>query len=82
MTDKNILNIKNLTKKFNDNIALDNINIDIDKGEIVALIGPSGSGKSTLMNLITGTVKADNGKLLIDNSEISKFTNKEFAKKV
>ena len=59
-----------------------NKNINIEKGEIVALIGPSGSGKSTLMNLITGTIKQDSGEILVDNSEISKFSNKEFAKKV
>ena len=75
-------NINKITKKFNDTLALDNININIEKGEIVALIGPSGSGKSTLMNLITGTIKQDSGEILVDNSEISKFSNKEFAKKV
>lgn len=82
MVNKNILSINKITKKFNDTLALDNININIEKGEIVALIGPSGSGKSTLMNLITGTVKPDSGEILVDNSEISKFSNKEFAKKV
>jgi alkylphosphonate ABC tranporter ATP-binding protein len=82
MVNKNILSINKITKKFNDTLALDNININIEKGEIVALIGPSGSGKSTLMNLITGTIKQDSGKILVDNSEISKFSNKEFAKKV
>ncbi len=82
MVNKNILSINKITKKFNDTLALDNININIEKGEIVALIGPSGSGKSTLMNLITGTIKQDSGEILVDNSEISKFSNKEFAKKV
>lgn len=82
MVNKNILSINKITKKFNDTLALDNININIEKGEIVALIGPSGSGKSTLMNLTTGTVKPDSGEILVDNSEISKFSNKEFAKKV
>lgn len=82
MINKNILSINKMTKKFNDTLALDNININIERGEIVALIGPSGSGKSTLMNLITGTVKPDSGEILVDNSEISKFSNKEFAKKV
>ncbi len=82
MVNKNILSINKITKKFNDTLALDNININIEKGEIVALIGPSGSGKSTLMNLITGTIKQDSGEILVDNFEISKFSNKEFAKKV
>ena len=82
MINKNILSINKMTKKFNDTLALDNININIERGEIVALIGPSGSEKSTLMNLITGTVKPDSGEILVDNSEISKFSNKEFAKKV
>lgn len=82
MENRNLLNIKNLTKKFNNNIALENINLKIYKEEVVALIGSSGSGKSTLMNLITRTVEKDEGEILIENKDISTFKNKEFAKKV
>ena len=82
MSNEKLLNIKNLTKKFDENIALENIDIEIKNGEVVALIGSSGSGKSTLMNLITKTVKKDGGEILIEGEDISRFNNKIFAQKV
>lgn len=82
MKNNSILSIKNLTKEFNGNRVLEEINIEIRKGEVIALIGSSGSGKSTLMNLITRTLAKDKGEILIENEEISQFNNKDFAKKV
>lgn len=82
MENEILLKIDNLTKNFNNEIALKNINIEIKKGEVVALIGSSGSGKSTLMNLITRTIKKDKGDILIEGENIEQFNNKLFAKKV
>ncbi|MDO5088613.1 MAG: ATP-binding cassette domain-containing protein [Leptotrichiaceae bacterium] len=82
MDRKNILDIKRVTKKLNGETVLKNINLNVDKGEIIALIGPSGAGKSTLMNLIVGMLKPDEGEILIDNSRISEMNNKQSAKKV
>lgn len=82
MKNGNLLKVKKLTKKFDNKIALDNINIEINRGEVVALIGSSGSGKSTFMNLITRTIKSDSGEILIDGEKIDKLNNKLFAKKV
>ncbi len=82
MKNNNILSIKNLTKEFNGNRVLEEINIEIRKGEVIALIGSSGSGKSTLMNLITRTLDKDKGEILIEGEKISQFNNKDFAKKV
>ncbi len=82
MKNNSILSIKNLTKEFNGNRVLEEINIEIRKGEVIAFIGSSGSGKSTLMNLITRTLAKDKGEILIENEEISQFNNKDFAKKV
>ena len=55
--------------------ALDKVNLDIPKGEFVALIGPSGSGKSTLMNMIGALDYPDKGKINIEKDEISKLTS-------
>ena len=55
------LQITNLTKKFGEQTALNNINLSIEKNEIVGLLGPNGAGKSTLMKSITGVVKIDEG---------------------
>jgi len=53
------------------NIILNNINVTINKGEVIALVGPSGSGKSTLLNLISGIDEADNGQVLLsDNNQL------------
>ena len=82
MKNNSILSIKNLTKEFNGNRVLEEINIEIRKGEVIALIGSSGSGKSTLMNLITRTLDKDEGEILIEGEKISQFSNKDFAKKV
>ena len=49
-----MLKIVNLVKKFNDATALDNINIDVKKGDRIVIIGPSGCGKSTLLRCING----------------------------
>ena len=80
--NKNLLKIKELTKSFNENAVLKKINLNVEKGEVIALIGSSGSGKSTLMNLITRTLEIEKGNILLDGKEISQYNNKIFAKKV
>ena len=54
------IKINNLTFKYNDEVILDSVNLEINKGEKIALIGPSGSGKTTLMNILSGLIKFDN----------------------
>lgn len=60
--------------------ALKNTSIKINEGEMVAIMGPSGSGKSTLMTLLGCLDQPSSGKLLIDNQDISKYTEKELSK--
>lgn len=58
-----LLKIENLTKKFEDLSVIENLNLHIDKNEIVAIIGPSGCGKSTLLNIISGIIKKYDGNM-------------------
>ena len=49
-----MIHVENLTKYYNDLCAVDQINLDIQKGEIVGLLGPNGAGKTTTMRMLTG----------------------------
>ena len=71
----NYIAIKNLSYQYDksDKLVLNNINIQIKKGELVGIIGKTGSGKSTLINLLIGLLKPTNGDILIDNLSI--YTN-------
>jgi ABC-2 type transport system ATP-binding protein len=65
------LEIKNLTKKFGEQTALNNINIEIKKNEIIGLLGPNGAGKSTLMKSIVGVLMIDEGEIIFDGKNIA-----------
>ena len=58
---KDILSVENITMQFGGVIAVDNMNLEINKGEIVSLIGPNGAGKTTAFNCITGVYEPTNG---------------------
>ena len=55
--------IENISKSFSNNIVLNQVNLEINSGALVALVGPSGSGKSTLLRVIAGFEKPDSGKV-------------------
>ncbi|MDO5616940.1 MAG: ATP-binding cassette domain-containing protein, partial [Cruoricaptor ignavus] len=65
------LQISNLTKKFGTQIALDQINITINKNEIIGLLGPNGAGKSTLMKSVAGVIKIDEGQIIFNEKNIT-----------
>jgi len=66
-----VLQIKSLSKSFGGFKAVSNANLDVKKGEIVAVIGPNGAGKTTLFNLITGVLKPDSGTVLFKGLDIT-----------
>lgn len=68
----NIVEITNATKRYDDKLVVDNINMNIEKGEIFGLLGPNGAGKSTLISMICGLVKKDKGIIKIGNYDIDK----------
>lgn len=67
-----MLELKNISKSFGEQMVLQGLNMSIDKGKIYTLIGSNGSGKTTLFNLITGFLKADKGEVLLENMRINK----------
>ena len=72
----NILEVKNITKRFDDKLVLDNISFQVKEGEIYGLLGPNGAGKSTLINIITGLLGADSGDIRIGEYDLKKNATK------
>ena len=70
-----MIKISNLSKSFSGQTVLDHLNLDIQKGEVVALIGSSGAGKSTVLNILGGMDTNDEGQVLIDGVDISKLNS-------
>jgi len=65
-----MVEIKNITKRYNSTAAVNNLSLNIDKGQIVGLLGPNGAGKSTTMKIITGLIIPDEGDVLINGKSI------------
>lgn len=78
-----ILKVENLRKEYGEGnskvVALDGVDLTIERGEFVAIVGPSGSGKSTLLHIVGGVDSPDGGKVYIDGNDISKYSSKELA---
>lgn len=72
-----VISIKNLKKSFGDNIVLNGIDIDIYKGENVAVLGRSGSGKSVLIKIISGLLKPDSGTINVLGTEVNNISDKD-----
>ena len=67
------LDIKNLSKRYDKKSAIENINIELEKGKILCILGPSGCGKSTILKSIGGFLRLDTGSIILDGKEISKL---------
>lgn len=80
----NVIEIRNLSKKYSNSrnvevMALRHVNLNIEKGRFVAIVGPSGSGKSTLLHLIGGLDMATEGSIKVDGLDIMKFSENEMS---
>ena len=73
------IKIDNLYFSYNSEMIIDDLNLKVNDNEILAIVGNTGSGKSTLVQLIAGLLKADKGKIIVDNDDI---TAKKFNKKI
>ncbi|TKY91931.1 MAG: ABC transporter ATP-binding protein [Candidatus Methanomarinus sp.] len=83
MSDKKKIEIRDLTKIYGDGVevrALDGVDLDIEKGEFLAIIGPSGSGKSTLLNMIGILDTPTSGTILLDGVDITSASQKQRSK--
>ncbi len=68
---KPAVQLRNITKTFGSVVANDHVNLDINRGEILALLGENGSGKTTLMNMLSGIYFPDSGNIFIDGQEVT-----------
>lgn len=71
-----MIEVKNVTKKYGDTTAVDNISFDVKDGEVVGFLGPNGAGKSTTMNMITGFIEPTEGQIIVNGHDISKKPKK------
>ena len=71
-----MIEVKNITKKYGNFTAVDNISFKIEEGEIIGLLGPNGAGKSTTMNMITGYIEPTEGEIIVNGYDISKKPKK------
>ena len=72
-----MIEFKNVTKTYGDNIALDNVSLCIEDGDFVFLVGPSGAGKSTFIKLISKEIEPDSGSIIVNDRDITTLSNRE-----
>ena len=75
----NVIEVRNLVKKYGNHLAVNNLSFTVNKGEILGFLGPNGAGKSTTMNMITGYISATEGSVIINGYDL--FEEPEEAKK-
>lgn len=73
-----MIRVENVSKNFNKTHALKNVNLEVNKGDIISLIGPSGSGKSTLLRCIHGLEHVDSGRIYMDDEWMNPNDEKKF----
>ena len=73
-----MIKVDNLSKRFGNQVALDNISFEIKEGEIFGFLGPSGAGKTTTINILTGQLSQDSGKAYILNKESNQLLPSDF----
>jgi branched-chain amino acid transport system ATP-binding protein len=74
-----LLSLRGLTRRFGGLTAVDGIDLDLAKGELVSIIGPNGAGKTTLFNLVTGLDRPDGGEVRLDGKAITGFSPERLA---
>jgi branched-chain amino acid transport system ATP-binding protein len=73
MVAERLLRVEHVTKRFGGLVAVDDVSLTIDKGELFAIVGPNGAGKTTLFNLINGVLLPDEGRILYEGEDITRL---------
>ncbi len=71
------IEVKNISKKFEDSIAIQDISFKLEEGKLLTLLGPSGSGKTTILRLIAGLIELDTGEIYFDSIDVAKVPTEE-----
>ena len=74
-----MIELRNIRKRFGQQVVLDGVNFNVMEGETVALLGPSGTGKSVLLKHIIGLIRPDSGTIIVDDKDVGKLKRKELA---
>ena len=77
-----MIEVRNLSKKYDDKTVVHNVSLKIEKGKITSFIGPNGAGKSTALSMITRLMKRDSGQVFIEGKELENWDKKELSKKI
>ena len=81
MSGEFILQTRGLTKEFNGFVAVDNVDLRVRRGSIHALIGPNGAGKTTCFNLLTHFLRAERGRILFNDEDITALSPAQIARR-
>ncbi len=71
--NRTVLEVRQVVKRFGGLVAVDHVDLTVERGAIVSIIGPNGSGKTTLFNVITGVYHCDSGQVMLDGKDISRL---------
>ncbi|MGO1060397.1 iron ABC transporter ATP-binding protein [Planococcus sp. FY231025] len=77
-----MIQVRELTKLYGKKQVVENVSVDIRRGQITSFIGPNGAGKSTLLSMVSRLLDADTGEVLIDSTNMKKLKSNEFSKRV
>ena len=79
---KNIIEVKNLVKTFDNKVALKNVNFEVKKGETIGFLGPSGSGKTTTIKILTAQLHPTSGEIHVFGKSLSRVKDPDFMKRI
>ena len=77
-----MIQVRELTKLYGKKQVVENVSVDIQRGQVTSFIGPNGAGKSTLLSMVSRLLDADTGEVLIDSTNTKKLKSNEFSKRV
>jgi ABC-type cobalamin/Fe3+-siderophores transport system ATPase subunit len=77
-----VLEARDLTISYNDRVAVSNVTLTLDAGEITALVGPNGAGKSTLLRALNGQARRTSGSVLLDGQPIERYTRRTIGRRI